>query len=234
MKIGFIKEEGNNKKEIETKKELKVIWVNEKKDEKVKKEVVKEVNIKIDEEEKELMVTSLKEVDLVQEKVTYKNTFNLRVFMEILNYYDVTMENALKLSNDKEFCDNFIVRKTENIGKLNRFYIVERKERILTKIGKLYLSTSKKIRKVKRLRIKIDNTKIIDSILNNETIKNTDTEADEFKIEFNRKKIERAINMIKGLLKELEELGFTEENCRDIITMEKMLKKIKEGYKEIF
>ena len=76
MKIGFIKEEGNNKKEIETKKELKVIWVNEK----------KEVNIKIDEEEKELMVTSLKEVDLVQEKVTYKNTFNLRVFMEILNY----------------------------------------------------------------------------------------------------------------------------------------------------
>ena len=74
MKIGFIKEEGNNKKEIETKKELKVIWVNEKKDKKV------------DEEEKELMVTSLKEVDLVQEKVTYKNTFNLRVFMEILNY----------------------------------------------------------------------------------------------------------------------------------------------------
>ena len=112
MKIGFIKEEGNNKKEIETKKELKVIWVNEKKDEKV------------NEEEKELMVTSLKEVDLVQEKVTYKNTFNLRVFREILNYYDVTMENALKLSNDKEFCDNFIVRKTENVGKLNRFYIV--------------------------------------------------------------------------------------------------------------
>ena len=143
MKIGFIKEEGNNKKEIETKKELKVIWVNEK----------KEVNIKIDEEEKELMVTSLKEVDLVQEKVTYKNTFNLRVFMEILNYYDVTMENALKLSNDKEFCDNFIVRKTENIGKLNRFYIVERKERILTKIDKLYFSAFKKIRKVERLRI---------------------------------------------------------------------------------
>ena len=184
MKIGFIKEEGNNKKEIETKKELKVIWVNEKKDEKV------------DEEEKELMVTSLKEVDLVQEKVTYKNTFNLRVFMEILNYYDVTMENALKLSNDKEFCDNFIVRKTENIGKLNRFYIAERmgckhqctikcnKERILTKIDKLYLSAFKKIMKVGGLRIKIDNTKIIDSILNNETIKNPDTEVDELKIEF--------------------------------------------------
>ena len=40
--------------------------------------------------------------------------------------------------------------------------------------------------------------------------------------------------MIKGLLKELEELGFTEENCPDIITMERKLKMIKEGYKEIF
>ena len=84
------------------------------------------------------------------------------------------------------------------------------------------------------LRIKIDNTKIIDSILNNETIKKPDTEVDELKIEFNRKKIERIINVIKGLLKELEELGFTKENCPDIVTMERMLKMIKEGYKEIF
>ena len=29
-------------------------------------------------------------------------------------------------------------------------------------------------------------------------------------------------------------VGFTEENCPDIITMEEMLKKIKERYKEIF
>lgn len=184
MKIGFIKD-GNSKR----KKKLEVVWVHEKRSDK----------------------PSLKEVEpTVKKKVVYKNTFDMRIFSKLVNYHNVTMENALRLSVDKEFCDNYYYNMGKTELNLDKCYIDGRKNYLTARLETAYFLLGQKEKELSEINVKLLDDSIIDCILENRPIAR-ETNWNKKAYDIVKNEILELENEIESYCKEANELGFDVE-----------------------